>query len=511
MTPSPSFALPRRKFLGVAGAGLAASAVGLSRGWAAANTSSKPDILVLMTDQWNPRNLGYERDPDVHTPNLDALAAQSLNFARCYSNCPICMPARGCFVSGLFPHNTGLWGNTTEYYLAPGLATLFTELRGAGYGTAQIGKFHWLAGDGYKREFDSLSNYYKAVGLEHAEPIDPPFSASTSPKGVYQDYLRSLGLYEEFRADMMARLQANQYEPKSTSLPAERHNDWFTADRAIAYLNERPKDRPYFLVTSFPGPHVPLDAMRPYTDRYDPAHLTLPPNAKAGSIGGYAFSMDDLRKMRANYLAKMTLIDDCVGRIVRTLQDRGTWDRTIVIFTADHGDMMGAQGRVSKTVFFEESARVPMLVRVPGSPSAGQRSEAPVQFSDVYATVAEAAGGKKNPRNFSRSMLSMARGSSEHSRETAFSEISHDSDLEFMVRDKRFKWFHQFRRSYLFDLQEDPYELNNLAESRDHRGVIVDCKDRLRDFLMTTQINYASGYQSLGARVKSGQKISPQL
>lgn len=496
------------------GAGALTGLVGGSRALRAAapiaTATGQPDVLVLMTDQWNPRDFGYEGDPDVHTPHLDALAAESLNFTRCYTNCPVCMPARACMVSGLYPHNTGLWSNSTDFYLRPGLTPLFNDMRGAGYATAQIGKFHWMAGQGYRREYDSLESYHRAIGLDHPGRISPPAASAAHPAGVYQDYLRDLGLYEEFRADILGRLKHDQYEPRAATVTAEQHCDWFTADRSIDYLREQPKNRPYFLVTSFPGPHVPLDGMGRYLAMYDPDHIGLAPNVRPFQRGGEMKNLADIRAMRANYLAKMTMIDDCIGRIITTLKERGTWDNTIVVFTADHGDMMGAQGRVSKTVFYEESARVPLLIRMPDRSRAGQRTNALVQFGDVYASVLDAVGGERSPGNFAQSFMPVVRGASDTARETAFSEISHGPDFEFMVRDDRYKWFKQFGREHLFDLEDDPYEMNNLADSITHRGVIDEAKDRLSDFLMNTQINHSSAYRPLGKRVQAGGPVEAQ-
>jgi hypothetical protein len=169
----------REFFLSSAGATLAPFAArSLAQPGPAASTAPSPgrplDILILLTDQWNPYNVGYERDPDVHTPHLDALAAQSVNFTRCYSNSPVCMPARTSLITGLFPHNTGLWGNATDFYLTPDTMPMFSDIRRAGYTTSQVGKFHWWAGNRYRRDFDSLESYFKGLGIDHADPIATP-------------------------------------------------------------------------------------------------------------------------------------------------------------------------------------------------------------------------------------------------------------------------------------------------------------------------------------------------
>lgn len=500
----------RREFLRLAGAApLFTSLAG--RGLAAAQapvpeSARRPlDVLVLMTDQWNPYNLGYERDPDVHTPNLDALAAQSLNFTNCYSNCPVCMPARTSFISGLLPHNTGLWGNATDFYLPAGQMPLFSDIRARGYTTAQIGKLHWWSGNGYRRDHDSLAGYFKALGLDHPEPVATPFGTG-GESGPYEDFLRRIGKLDTFVADMTRRLKEGQYAPSPAPVAPEEHNDWFVADRSIAFLGAQPREKPYFLVTSFPGPHTPLDAMGRFLARYDPAKLRLAANVRPAANGGRTFSVEDIRACRASYLGKITMIDECIGRIIATLKARGTWDRTLVFFTADHGEMMGAHGKFGKGVFYEESARIPMLVRLPGQPNAGGRTDTPVHFGDVYGTAVEAVGGQVRKGRFTRSFLPFVRGEKLPPATAAFAEIQHQGTLNYMVRDRRHKWFIYGGKEHLYDLAEDPSELRNLIGSARHGDIAGNLKELQRQFISSTQVNLSADYVPLAQRVREGKK-----
>jgi arylsulfatase A-like enzyme len=131
---------------------------------AKAAVPAKPDVLVILCDQWSPRYLSWE-NPQVRTPNLDRIAAEGLIFDRCYTPSPLCMPARTSLITGLYPHNQGhsLWGNTGEFYVSPESATMFRDIGTAGYSTAQIGKLHWFSTAAARREFADITEYHRAL------------------------------------------------------------------------------------------------------------------------------------------------------------------------------------------------------------------------------------------------------------------------------------------------------------------------------------------------------------
>jgi arylsulfatase A-like enzyme len=279
------------------------------------------------------------------------------------------------------------------------------------------------------------------------------------------------------------------------------YNDWIIGDLTVDFIRKQPSTKPFMLVSSFPGVKAPLDAMGKYETMYDPARVHLAPNVRPLTRGDNTYSMDQIRRMKANYLGKMTLVDDCIGRIVTALKERGTWDNTVVIFTSDHGEMMGSQGALAKSVFWEESARIPMLVRMPGRVGAGQRSDALVQFTDVYATVMDAIGAESSSTLLTRSLIPFMHGEGE-ARDAAFSEISHGENLSYMVRGERYKWFVQRGSEALFDLENDPYEMQNLIQENRHRSTVDEIKDRLLTFLMVSHVNPAANYKPLIQRTR---------
>lgn len=454
-------------------------------------TLPAPDVLVILTDQWNPRCLGYAGDPNVSTPNLDQLAAEGMVFGNCYTPCPVCMPARCGLMSGLYPHNLGLFGNTGEYCLPPRQGRMFQDIRAAGYTTAQIGKLHWTGGQPARRQFGSLEAYYEALALDHCEDLPSPAS-TPSGSGPYQDHLRKIGRLDAYLRDMANRWDVGSYVPSPSAVEPEDHNDAFIASAAIDFLKRQPHDKPYCLVVSFPGPHPPLDAPGRYATMFAPENIELPPDVpEKTSYEGTEFDRRKLKEARSNYYGKLALIDDNVGRIVDALKTRGTWNNTLVVFTSDHGEMMGAHGHFSKGRFYEESARVPLVLRWPGHIEPRSRSDALVQMFDVYPTLVESIGGEVSEGHFARSLLPIALGKTDSIRDAVFSEIANPPHNNYMVRTKRFVWWIHRGHEALYDMRNDRFQMTNLIDSADHRAVLEEIRDRHLQYFMETQFDYA--------------------
>lgn len=499
----------RREFLTTLGASvLAARSATAARakpkpeaGADTAPPGPRPDVLLILADQWNPRCGGFAGDRAAPTAHLDRLAADGIVFENHYTPCPVCMPARCSLLTGLYPHNTALWGNNNDYTLPPESGTMFQDLRRAGYTTAQIGKLHWNSGRGWRRNFDSLDNYYRALGLDHCEELPSPFSTPEG-HGPYQDRLRQLGLLDAYCRDMAERVEKGQYLARPSVVLPEDHNDSFVADRAIEFLRNQPADKPYCLVTSFFGPHPPIDAPGRYATLVAPETLELPPNVpERFNYHDAKFDHAELRRVRANYFGKMALIDDNIGRLIETLRRRGTWDNTLVIFSADHGEMLGAHGTFSKGRFYEESGRVPLLMRWPGRIPSGRRAKALSNLIDLYATIVEAAGGKVSPDRFTRSLLGVAAGTADSARDTVFAEIGHQRYLNYLVRTPQFAWWQHNGRQSLFDMDNDPYQVRNLIDSPEHRDALAEIRQRHLEYFQTTQVNLSAGYKNMMERM----------
>ncbi|MFZ5832536.1 MAG: sulfatase [Planctomycetota bacterium] len=464
--------------------------------------AARPDVLVILTDQWNPRCLGFEGDEAARTPNLDRLAAEGIIFESNYTPCPVCMPARCGILSGLYPHNTNLWGNNSNYYLPPESAPMFRDIRAAGYTTAQIGKLHWTGGRAWQQRFQSLDEYYAALGLDFVDELPSPFS-TPGATGPYVEHLRKIGRLDAYRRDMSQRVEQGQYLPRPSAVEPEDHNDSFVADRAIAFLESLPRDKPYCLAVSFFGPHPPFDAPGRYATLIDAASIELPPNAPDDfKYHDTTYDRAAQQAFRANYYGKIALIDDNIGRIIDVLKQRGTWQNTLVIFSSDHGEMLGAHGHLSKGRFYEESGRVPLVMRWPGRIPPARRTKALSQLFDIYPTVVEAISGKLSPGHFAVSLLPVATGAKPAVREVVFSEIGSKDSLRYMVRTPRYVWWVFDGREALYDLEQDPYQQQNLIESPEHQRVLDEIASRHLAYFRGTQVNLSAGTRPMLERLK---------
>jgi arylsulfatase A-like enzyme len=470
----------------------------------------KPDVLVILTDQWGPRYVSWD-NPQVRTPQLDRIAREGMIFDACYTTSPICMPARVSLLTGLYPHNHGhsLWGNASAYCPAPETATMFRDIQRAGYTTAQIGKLHWTAGPEWKRYFPTLPEYHRALGLDHVADIPGP-PDSEREKNPYTQHLRALGKLEALATDMRQRYVLWEFEPRPSVLPPAEYHDSFVTGLAADFIRQQPKEKPLCLVVSLHSPHPPLDAPGEFATMYDPASLQLPANVPA-TFQREKRDLDhaQVRRLLANYLGKISLVDQCIGRLVAAMQARGTWENTLVIFTADHGEMMGAHGFLTKGRFYEEAARVPMVIRWPGHVTPG-RTAALAQMFDAYPTIVEAIGGELSRGRFATSLLPVATGKKKSVRELAISEIGNAPPLRIMARGERFKYWADEQREYLFDLQTDPLEQHDLAKAPEHTDALNRSRAELLSHLRRTQVNLAEGYESKVQRLRKADRQEPK-
>lgn len=214
--------------------------------------------------------------------------------------------------------------------------------------------------------------------------------------------------------------------------------------------------------------------------------------------------------MLANYLGKIALVDHCVGRLVDAMRARGTWDNALVIFTADHGEMMGSHGHLTKGRFYEESGRVPLVIRWPGRVKEG-RTAALAQMMDVYPTVVEAIGGEMTPGRFARSLLPVAIGKRASVRDLVIGEIGKSAPLDIMARDARFKYWADGGDEFLFDMRNDPLEMRNLAKEPEHQVTLNQMRQKLLTHLRSTQVNFGEGYKGKVHRMREAEaKKTPE-
>jgi len=355
--------LSRRDFIGAAAAAPVAAAIQTSK-----NVARKPNLLFLWTDEQRPDTMAVYGNRKIHAPFLNLFAGQSQAFGQVYVSQPVCTPSRSTVMTGLWPHTSGC---VTNNIALPDHVPCLPELvADSDYATGYFGKWHLgdeiFAQHGF-REWQSIedrySRYYRP-GRDQRRRCD------------YWHFLKDQG-YEpdtregEFSRSFAARLRIDHCKPA------------FLEGRARDFLARHRRD-PFILYVNFLEPHMPY--LGPLNDEHDPAAVDLPPNfddpleedeplryrllVERYRERGEGMDMKDeasWRRVIANYWGLVTQVDRSVGAILRTLDELGLADNTIVVYTSDHGDMMGAHRLAAKSVMYEEAVRVPWLVRLPGA------------------------------------------------------------------------------------------------------------------------------------------------
>jgi arylsulfatase A-like enzyme len=312
--------------------------------WAA----SRPNVVILFADQWRAAATGYAGDPNVKTPNLDRFAGESVNFTHAVSGCPVCSPCRASILTGQRPWTHGVFLN--DVHLSDDAVTLAKVMASAGYDTGYIGKWH-LNGRGRASYIPPENRqgfqYWKALECTHAYNNSPYF------------------------ADGPMRLMWPGYDGAAQ------------AKDAIAYIKQHAKgDKPFLLFLAWGPPHNPYNtAPAEYKAMYEAAKIQLRPNVPEENA-------EKTRQELAGYYAHCSALDRSLGEIRDALAESGIADDTLVIFSADHGDMLGSHGMERKQKPYDESVRVPMLWHWPtGLGGAGKRLDVPMDSEDVMPTI----------------------------------------------------------------------------------------------------------------------------
>lgn len=360
----------------------------------AASASSRPNILLLLADQMRGSALGIAGNPDVQTPHLDRLGAEGVMFRRTYANVPVCCPARAILLTGTYPHVNGMIAN--DLRLRETEVTIAELLRDAGYRTGFVGKWHL---DGGKRLPGFVPPGPRRQGFE--------FWAA------YQCHHEHFAPW--YFRDTPEMILVPKFEPEASG------------DFAEEFLRAESKGRPFFLTVQMGPPHDPYGAPERYMKRYDPTKLTLPENWQANSeksprrpalpgkqrrpgTGDAVYVETGGREEVAAYYAAITAIDEQVGRLLRVLRETGQDENTIVLFTSDHGDMLGSHGMRRKRKPHEESAGVPGLMRWPARIPAGRKVDTLFSHIDMPPTLLALAGIAVPARMQGTDLSRVARG-----------------------------------------------------------------------------------------------------
>ncbi|MFL6035505.1 MAG: choline-sulfatase [Gaiellaceae bacterium] len=429
-----------------------------------------PNILLVMADQLVPFLTGAYGHPVVRTPSLDRLTATGVRFDAAYTPYPLCSPARAALLTGRFASDLGCWDNAS--ILAADEPTVAHHLTNAGYEAVLSGKMHFVGPDqlhGFRRR---LTTDVFPAGMDWVPTQDP------DGRFVRGGHARS---YVPPRVGVTTWTKFLTFDEE-------------THFRALEYLRERarePADEPFFLVASYHHPHDPFLVTRELWDSYDGAEIALPerrdPNYTAMDRWANeahetdAVDLDDeanLTALRRAYYALVTYVDRKLGELLDCLEQTRQADDTLVIFTSDHGDMLGERRMVQKRCFYEWAVRVPLVVRLPGEEDAGLVVERPVSLLDLVPTLLDVAGVPHADRLSLDGTSLLDRGD-----RPVFAEYHVEKVRApcFMVRSGRWKCIHVHGHdARLFDLDTDPGEWNDLSG----RAELRTTEEHLRDSIL---------------------------
>ncbi|MDA8587274.1 sulfatase-like hydrolase/transferase [Rhodobacteraceae bacterium] len=462
--------------------------------------TNRPNILFICTDQQRADSLGCTGAPWAVTPNLDQLASQGTLFENCYVQNPVCSPSRASLFTGKYPSNHGLYANGVPL---PEDQHMFTRtLADAGYDCGMIGKQHLAPCDTWRtepRRDDGYRVFEWAHGPNH--------------RALENDYHRWLrkthpDVYQAIFPDTGANENTEYSNRARTSTPIdhvtfEAHYSHWVGERAIDFItHDRDKNEPFFLMANFFDPHHSFGAPQEFRDLIDadaiPApvtksgeldekpdpHRAYSEKSYSGTAPGFQdYSAEEIKEIRAQYWAMIALIDHEVGRILDALADAGQLENTFVVFTSDHGEMLGNHLQLLKgPQLYDDLTRVPLIVRWPAKIAVPNTVPNLVQWIDLTATILDACRCAPGAGVQGQSLLPLALGETSDFRPWTLSEYRYSGFatdpliMTTMLRHGDWKlilWHGEpasgnTRDGELYNLSNDPDELQNLFHNPDH-------------------------------------------
>ncbi len=474
-------------------------------------SDARPNILLVMTDQHRGDCLGQAGHPDLLTPHLDALARGGAFFTRGYSECPVCIPARHALMTGKSPQTTGVTGFAECARIANEDETLPNLLRRAGYQTASVGRSMHTYPHYRRYGFETVDHHQDRFYRDY--PETQPLS---SRPGVWRDWphLQHHGL------------GPNGYAARPWPFEEPLHETNSAVRKAINFLDHRDRESPFFLYVGTVAPHPPLVPPACYYDRYDRPGLRAPavgiwvdtdacplhdpPTVRGATSAApprVVLGGPQLQSTLAGYYGLINHFDDQLNLLLTRLETEGLRENTLVIFTSDHGEMLGDHHCFRKSMPYEGSAHVPFLVSGPGI-AAHTRVDTPVVLMDILPTCCEAAGVDVPGGVEGRSVLPLTRGEQPtrahvHGTHGAMTGL-HDGFHFLTDGHLKYIWWVGDGREQLFDLDADPKECDDLTATPAAQDTLEDWRAQLVHVLADAPERFVRG-RALVAGVSYGE------
>jgi len=425
---------------------------------------------------------------------VDELAKNGFNFSYAYTPIALCSPARGSIMTGLYPHNHGQLTNTGDNFNGVFDKNIIDKktwtkvLNDNGYLNGYIGKWH-LPKEGDNslwglNKWDLYRTYYDEL-------------KETGIKNFY-DYHGSHLMDSEWGV-------SNPPVWGKSGLSYDQMQETWSANKTIDMIKDfKDKDNPFMVMTSFKGPHWDYMVPEPYDTMYDPKSIEKwgnfddpfinKPEIQQKEIlrwnAGH-LTWKDWQGMIAAYWGYCTFIDHEIGRIISYLKEKNLYEDTIIIFSTDHGDMIGSHRIFNKGFqMYEETHRIPLVIRIPGESDNGKKIESFVSHVDLFKTICDLADINVNNENDGFSLRNLIKGDNANSRDSIFAEFhGYEPCLTSirMVRTKKWKYiYNPFSIDELYDMESDPFEIHNLAPRIGHKAVLMRMKERMIDWMRST-------------------------
>jgi len=441
---------------------------------------SRPNILLIFTDQQRSDTIHAAGNPVIRTPHLDRLVKEGTLFENTYTPSPVCVPARCSMIHGQYPHNTKCSHNGNP--MPEDRASFMQALTDAGYRTHGIGKMHFRPNPQALRGFQSR---------EHQEEMRGRVEDDDYLKFLHDNGYKHV--YDPFgpRGEMY-------YIPQPAQMPAKFHGTNWVGDRAVEFINKAESSQPFFLFASFIHPHPPFSPPTPWNKLYRGPLMPLPKRPdNYESLQTYMNRFQNrykyrdngidnnlLRVMKAYYYACISFIDFQIGKMLEALEETGQLDNTLILFTSDHGEFLGDYNCFGKRSMLNSAAKIPMVVRYPERFAEGEVCNTPASLIDVMPTFLNTAGIGTNDFDLDGMDLAEISSSEAYNDRVVYSQFQWNALGVYMALNQEWKYFYSApdRREFLFDRVNDPDEMRNKAGLPLCRAELQEMRNNLFEF-----------------------------
>ena len=446
---------------------------------------SRPNILLFMTDHQRADSLFMEQCGREVTPNLNQLAREGMVFERAYDTCPLCVPARTALATGIYPTKNGVVYNDWKGVTAGTYEPVHKALQKAGYEIGHIGVDHIRIQPPMRQQgfefFVNQEDYEQWAADHHVRTVRKPEELT-----IVQEEINGQYVEKKYSGHKVSRWEN----------PFETFKDIYFRDRSLEFLRQVPEEKPFAMFTYLWAPHPPLRVPEPYASMYPPEKLVLPDNIGITAKGEPSLrrkgvpaqlaehvTEEEWRQVWSAHLALTTMADEVLGTILEELKKQRKYENTCVVFTADHGDNLGQHRMYQKMEMYEEDIKIPLVIRLPGGKT-GHTAKL-VSHLDLKPTLCEIAGAEAGSGD-GQSLMPLLEGRAGFEERPVYSQYSgnpgYGTVRRAMVTD-RYKYVYDSDHAHeLYDLEQDPHEMNNVAGDPQYQDVLKRLYEECKQF-----------------------------